>query len=120
MRFRIKEGRSGRIVPLGEALMSGLDEYELKESFYMEKLRARWSGFAGDIIATHSVPDRISGNVLFITADHSIFANELSLMKDSILNLINEDFGFKAVKDIRILVGRLDWTGRSRERRARE
>ena len=115
MRFRIKEERRGRIVPLSEALMSGLDEYELKESFYMEKLRALWNKFVGDIISTHSRPDRVFKNYLFISVDHSIFANELSMMKGTVLNKINKEFGFEAVKDIRISVKRLDWTDRGRD-----
>ncbi len=115
MRFRIKEERRGRVVPLSEALMSGLEEYELKENFYMEKLRARWSSFVGDIISTHSLPDRIFKNFLFISVDHSLFANELAMMKDAVLKNINREFGFEAVRDIRISVKRLDWTDRKRE-----
>jgi hypothetical protein len=115
MRFRIKAERQGKIVPFSEALMSGLDEYELKESFYMEKLRALWSDFTGDIISTHSLPDRIFKNILFISVDHSIFANEFAIMKDSVLKHINKEFGFEAVKDIRISVKRLDWADRKQD-----
>jgi hypothetical protein len=78
----------------------------------MEKLRTIWNNLTGDIISTHSMPDRVFKHILFISVDHSIFANELSLMKNDILKGINIEFGFEAIKDIRISTKRLDWSGR--------
>lgn len=112
MKFRIKEERQGKTVPLNSTLMSVLEEYDLKESFFMEKIRGSWRGLVGDIMSTHSLPDRIYKKILFICVDHSIFANELGLMKDSLLEGINSEFGFEIIRDIRITTKKLNWADR--------
>ncbi len=110
MKFRIKNERLGKIVQFNSTILSILDEYDLKDSFLMEKLRGVWYKVTGDIIATHSIPDRIFKKILFIRVDHSMFANELALMKDTILEGINKEFGFEVIKDIRITTKRIDWS----------
>ncbi len=110
MKFRIKEERQGKVVPFNSTLISILEEFDLKDSFLMEKLRSVWEKTVGNIISTHSIPDRIFKKILFIFVDHSIYANELSLMKDSILEGINKEFGFEVIKDIRVTTKRLNWS----------
>ncbi len=110
MKFRIKEERIGKVVPFNTTLMSILDEFELRESFLSEKLRSIWKKIVGEIISTHSIPDRIFKNILFVFVDHSMYANELSLMRDIILEGVNKEFGFEVINDVRITTKRLNWT----------
>ena len=63
----------------------------------------------GDIIATHSLPDRIFKKILFIYVDHSVYSNELSLMRDLIIKGINDKLGFEVISNIKIEVKRLNW-----------
>lgn len=110
MKFSLKIERHGKVVHFNETLISILNEYDLKDQFLMERLRDKWSKITGDIIATHSIPERIFKKILFIAVDHSVYANELSLMKNMIIEKIKDEFGFNVIRDIRIKVKILDWS----------
>ena len=104
MKFSLGRKRWRSVVSFGSILPEIINEFDLEKSFTIENLKAIWYNLVGDIISTHSMPERISRGVLYIAADHSVFANEIIMMKDSILCNINENFYHDAVKNIRVVV----------------
>jgi hypothetical protein len=109
MRFRFKEERQAKTISINSALSLILEEFDLKDSFAIGKIRAKWDTIVGDLMAIHSIPDRIFKNILFISVDHSVYANEISFMKELIVKEINEEFGSNEIKDIRLETKKLDW-----------
>lgn len=109
MKFKFKEERQRKTISINTALSLILEEYGLKDSFTIEKIRINWQKIVGDLMAAHSIPDRIFKNILFISVDHSVYSNELSLMKDIIIKKITEEFDFNLIKDIRLETKKLDW-----------
>jgi predicted nucleic acid-binding Zn ribbon protein len=109
MRFRFKEERQSKTISINSTLSLILEEFGLKESLIIGKVRIKWKDIVGDLMAAHSIPDRIFKNILFITVDHSVYANEISLMKEIIVKTINEEFGSDEIKDIRLETKKLDW-----------
>ncbi|MGL4331798.1 MAG: DUF721 domain-containing protein [Bacteroidales bacterium] len=76
-------------------------EINAGDLFTIEYIKQKWEEIAGNIIATHSYPDRIYGNVLFIQADHPVFSNDIGMMKKILLNKIREmnlDFEIRDIK----------------------
>jgi predicted nucleic acid-binding Zn ribbon protein len=109
MKFRFKSKRHGNVVQFDD-LMDGLvQEYKLEKLFTIEMIRSIWSEIVGDIMSTHSIPDRVNNGILFITVDHSIYANELIMMQDTILSKLHEQFSMVKLNKIKIAVGKLSW-----------
>jgi hypothetical protein len=109
MRFRFKEERQAKTISINSALSLILEEFGLKESLVIGKIRAKWQNIVGDLMAIHSIPDRIFKNILFISVDHPVYANEISFMKELIVKEVNEEFGSNEIKDIRLETKKLDW-----------
>jgi predicted nucleic acid-binding Zn ribbon protein len=95
---------------MSEVLSCIIDEYNLEKSFTIESIREKWSDIVGDIISAHSIPERIQNGIIHIAVDHSVYSNEISLMKDVLIQKISERSMNVQLKGIRITVKRLDWT----------
>lgn len=109
MKFRVKTKRSKRTVDLGSLLPDIVTEFNISESFIIEDIRSRWSDIAGEIIASHSIPDRIFKNILFISTDHSVYASELTMMKDAILERIRREIPAAQINSIKMEIKKLKW-----------
>jgi hypothetical protein len=109
MKFRVGEKRKNGLVSFNNIFPDIIHEYELEKSFTIEELTAQWSSIVGDIISTHSKPDRIFKKILFVSVDHSVFANEIMLVKDSIINKIQMELPFLVIKDLRTEIKKIYW-----------
>ncbi|MBP7734819.1 MAG: DUF721 domain-containing protein [Spirochaetes bacterium] len=109
MKFRIRDKRKNGINSFENILPDIIHEFELEKSFTIEELVTQWYSIVGDIISTHSKPDRIYKNILFVTADHSVYANEIIMMKDMLLNKLHEQFFFHAIRDIKVEIKSIRW-----------
>jgi predicted nucleic acid-binding Zn ribbon protein len=109
MKFRIKEKRKNGLYSFESLLPDIIHDYDLEKSFTIEELVSQWYSIVGDIISTHSKPDRIYKNVLFVSADHSVYANEIIMMKDVILKKVSEQFPFQAVRDLKVEIKSIRW-----------
>lgn len=109
MRFRFGGKKRYGAVSLSSVLPEIFHEFDLEKSFTMESLKSIWPYIVGDIISTHSMPERISRGILYISVDHSVFANEISLLQDIILKKIRDIPFSDEVKKIRAEVKRLRW-----------
>ena len=112
MRFKIKEERQAKTISINTALDLILEEFDLRDSMTIGKLRSRWREIVGELLAGHSIPDRIFKNILFISVDHPVYSNELSFMKDIIIKEINTGYDSDLIRDIRLETKKLDWQKR--------
>jgi hypothetical protein len=106
MKFRLKQARQGKTISMGSAFSLILDEYGLKDTVILGKLKSCWIDFVGALLAVHSSPDKLYRDILYIAADHPIYSNEISLMKEIIISKISREFGPSAITDIRIQLNR--------------
>ncbi len=108
MRFRYKEKRQKKVVKLNSILPAIIDEFQMKDSFILERIRVSWENITSSILSTHSIPDRIYRNTLYVSVDHPTFSNEIIMMKGLILDNITKICSAR-FRDIRIEVKKLDW-----------
>jgi predicted nucleic acid-binding Zn ribbon protein len=60
-----------------------------------------WEEIAGKEIAKRSRPERLVNMTLHVSVTSSIWANELSLMSEELINRINSSAGEEVVKKLR-------------------
>jgi len=101
MKFRVGKNRYNRILGFEGVLPDIINELNVEESFIIENIRSLWIDIVGNIIATHSIPDRIFKKTLFISVDHSVYSNEIMMMKDSIIEKISEEISSNLIVNIR-------------------
>lgn len=106
MKFRVKESRMKRPTRFGVLVESIIEQFHFREEFLVEAVRSRWSSVVGELIATHSYPDRIHAGILYIAADHSVYAGEISMMRDAILERVSRECSVAGLRDIRVIVRR--------------
>ncbi|PKL38982.1 MAG: hypothetical protein CVV44_08930 [Spirochaetae bacterium HGW-Spirochaetae-1] len=114
MKFRIGSKRTRKMVGFEGLLPDIISELNIEDSFIVESLKVQWESIVGNILATHSMPDRIFKKILFIAVDHSVYANELIMMKDAIMNKIRETTAGDIIYTIKVEIKRLKWDNKSR------
>ncbi len=97
------------MIAFGAILADIIDEFNIEKSFTTELVASQWYSIVGDIISTHSKPDRIYKNILYIAADHSVYAGEIATRKEEIIRIINGEFPHISLKDIRIEIKAIRW-----------
>jgi predicted nucleic acid-binding Zn ribbon protein len=105
----VKSKRIKKIVSIVDLLDDIISEYNLEKLFTIESIKALWSELVGDIISTHSMPDRLLRGILYINADHSVYSNEIIMMKDQILLNIKARFRNTDITDLRVAVKKQIW-----------
>ena len=109
MKFRIGSKRKGQTCRFNDILPDIIHEYDLEKSFTIEELISQWHTIVGDIISTHSKPDRIFRKTLFVAADHSVYANEIVMMKDAILRKTRDVFPYQPISDLKVEIKTIYW-----------
>jgi len=110
MNFKIKNGdRKGYLSNFNDIIKDAIKEFNAEDDFLVMLLKKNWEKIAGGIISAHSIPDRIFRNILFISADHSTYANEIIMMKKNILQKIDDIIGQNIIKTIKVEIKRLKW-----------
>jgi predicted nucleic acid-binding Zn ribbon protein len=109
MKFRTGRNRTGKITGISGLLPDIIRDLNIEDQFIMEMLRENWVKISGEIMASHSIPDRIFKNMLFVAVDHPVFANELMMMKSSLLMRVDETIGKGMVKALKVEIKRLNW-----------
>lgn len=109
MKFRVGNKRKNGTLTFGDILPDIIHEFDMEKSFTIELLTSQWCSIVGDIISTHSKPDRLFKNILYIAADHSVYAGEIAVIKEDVMRLINNTFPHLSLRDIRIEIKPLRW-----------
>lgn len=109
MNFKIGSNRSQTTKKFSDLISDVLDEFNLEKSFTINEIAQKWSIIVGDIISTHSLPVNINKKHLLVIADHSIYANEITMMRETIIKKINQVLAYQAVLNIKVLVKPIRW-----------
>ena len=107
MKFTFRQKRLNRLVHVKNAVVSALNDCDLYKEISFNSIRDNWDGIVNTLIASHTMPDRIFKNILFIASDHPVYSNELMMMKNDIINILKNDYGYFDIRDIRVEVKRL-------------
>ena len=81
-----------------------VSELNLESPFFVGLIQEKWEAIVGSILFTHSYPVKKTGTILFVEADHPVFANDITMMKKIILSKMNELCGNQDVRDIKVLI----------------
>lgn len=109
MNFRLGEDRKNKTIQFSNLISDLVDDLELKDSFIIVGLKEKWPFYVGNILSSHSFPDRIYNSFLFINVDHSAYAGELSIHAADILRKIKSDFGDTLIKSIKFEIKKSRW-----------
>lgn len=101
MRFRTKEKRVKKALGFEELFDSFLAEFNLKKSLTFESIVQDWPEFVGPLLQAHCEPVRLEQNTLYVLSDHSVFSNDLIMLKGDLIKKISEKYD-TVLGDIRI------------------
>ncbi len=82
------------IVPKAMKKLGLLKEYKKNKIFYS------WGDIVGEDIAKYIIPQEVKYGVLYVYAYSSVWANNFQYLKLDIIDKINEEAGYKIIKDI--------------------
>lgn len=77
----------------------------IKESHYLTSLKKKWTIIVGEVIANHTYPSFIKGNILHIKVDSPQWIHHLSFLQSELLEKLTE---FN-ITELRLSVGKLSW-----------
>jgi hypothetical protein len=109
MKFRFKEKRVNTVVEIDKAIDLFCNDFGLKRERIVESIKRIWPDTVGNILSAHSLPVNLYNGILTVYVDHSVFANDVVMMKELIRKKIKEK-GYKIpISDIRVEVKRIRW-----------
>jgi len=107
MKFKIGDNRKKKIHQFGSVFEEIIKELNINEKLIIEQIKKKWPDLVGQIISSHSVPDRIFKKTLFVNVDHSVYSNELNFMKDLLISAINNEIKKELIFNIRTKIVKL-------------
>jgi len=91
--------------PIGKILTDVLRDLGLSKKLSEQRAVVEWSDIVGRRVAEHARALRVDNGRLFVEVDSSVWLQELTLMKRSILRQINDQIGRKAIGNIHFVLG---------------
>ena len=88
---------------IDEALKDMLQKYRLSSKLNQTKVKSLWGELMGPSISRYTKDIVIRRNKLFVTLESSPLKQELSLGKEKIRKIINEELGDDVIKEVVIL-----------------
>lgn len=101
MKFRLGEKRQYRTVSFKSILPSVIHDFDLDEDYVLGQVQVIWPEVVGEIIATHSVPKKILKGTLYVSVDHPVYANEIAMIQNSIIETMREKHKLLMIKSMR-------------------
>ena len=90
---------------LASTLESVAERFGLSSMLLEQRLQQRWADIVGDAVAAHTRPDAIRFKKLYLIAENSVWLQQLTFLKPSLLEKITAAAGKPAVVDIVLRVG---------------
>jgi predicted nucleic acid-binding Zn ribbon protein len=88
---------------IGDALKDMLDKYRLNSKFNQTKIKSLWESLMGPSISRYTKDIVVRRKKLFVTLESSPLKQELSLGKEKIKNIINDELGEEFIEEVVIL-----------------
>ncbi len=89
--------------PLKEWLKIFAQSPQIRSRLYQTRVEKMWKELMGPVINSYTRRIKLDGQVLMIYVDSSPLKAELSMMKETILNSVNQRLGEDYVREVRIL-----------------
>lgn len=107
-RFRLTGFESQHPEPdlsLRPALARIFQKLDSQAGSSLQKIQTQWKLIAGKTVAAHSCPGRLSGDILYVYVDSSVWLAEITrFYSDDILGRIQREVGPDTVKALRFQV----------------
>lgn len=109
MKKRSSSSKSS-LVPISSVLQNS--QKKTQSAFAISKLRKEWKGIVGELLYSQTRPKKTDRNILWISVENSGLHYELSLMKPSLIDKIQEitNTRFKDLKFINEEITKQDQT----------
>ncbi|MCD6442362.1 MAG: DUF721 domain-containing protein [Thermotogae bacterium] len=89
---------------MDEILKDLAKKNETLNEIYVRTILKDWKEFVGESIAEHIFPKRLESGILYLIYDDPIFANEIRMRSDEILDLLNERLeGISKIERIKLI-----------------
>ena len=86
-----------------QAIEELLKTYHLDDGIREVKVKEIWNREMGKVILKHTVAIYLRNHVLHVRLNSSVVRQELSMMKTSVINDMNEQLGEKWITDLYLL-----------------
>ena len=104
---RIRRRRKKQAVILNEVLKSSFSKMGLNSVLNLSAIRRAWRDIAGTNVAQNSWPDSYRDKCLHLTVSNSTWMNELTFLKQEIMENLNKKFPDLVFNDIKFKIGKL-------------
>lgn len=98
--YKKKPNRASQTITLKDGIDSFLNAYKLKPRFSETMAVSIWESLMGQSIAKRTISINVRKGTLFVKLDSAPLKQELNNSKSRIVNLINEEVGVDAIKEI--------------------
>jgi predicted nucleic acid-binding Zn ribbon protein len=90
---------------LSEVLSETLTRLGLEKALVEAKILAQWDSLVGPMISAHARPEQIRFNKLYVRVDSPAWFQELTLLKPSLLQKLNDALGKDSISDLVLRFG---------------
>ena len=93
-------GRNHNLIKLGDAISQIFKEEKLDEKYSIFAIRNGWEGIVGKTVAKHTTQINYLNGLLYVSIDSAVVRNELSYVKDDIMQKVNKFVGKRLVREL--------------------
>lgn len=87
--------------PIRESILKLFKSLGMKERFEENLAIAFWDATVGKDISRHTDPQKVVDRILFVKVDDGAWRNELSYLKNELIEKLNQQIGKKAIEEIK-------------------
>jgi hypothetical protein len=95
----------GVLTPLGRSLAPAVEELGATQKLARYQIQACWPELVGPRLAPHCSPQKIQGRMLWLRVRAPVWAQEIMLLQDTILNALSKRFPRLRLEQLRCQVG---------------
>jgi predicted nucleic acid-binding Zn ribbon protein len=85
---------------LKDVLKEMVETYRLRSKLNQTKIKLLWTELMGPSIGRHTTDIKIRGKKLYVSINSSSLKQELSMGKEKIQNIINEQLGEEYIQEV--------------------
>lgn len=89
--------------PLREWLRVFVQSPQIRDKLYQARIEKLWSDRMGQAIVSYTRKIKLDGNILILYIDSAPLKQELSIMKEKIMEMMNEGLGETYIREVRVL-----------------
>lgn len=105
-----KRGKQVNLQRLGNVLQGILKKHNIFFDSEEQRLLDVWQKAVGPQISVQTRPDRLKRNILFVKVSSSVWMHQLHILKQDIIEKINELLGKELIKNVHFSIGEIPST----------